>query len=102
MNGARVLQTALLSAGPEAARIERLWWLMFVVTAVVYVAVLARAWWAYRRGRRHADQEPREASVRPGIEATSDRTMHGVVTAAVAGSVVILLALLIASVWTNR
>jgi cytochrome c oxidase subunit 2 len=100
--GARVLQTMLDAAGPQSARIERLWWLMFWVTTIVYVVVIAWAVLAYMRGRRHNESEPSRAGLRASVEASSDRSMYVVVAGAIGTTVVILLGLLIASVWTNR
>ena len=36
-----VLQSMLDPAGPQAAHISRLWWLMFWVAAVVFVTVIS-------------------------------------------------------------
>ena len=44
-------------AGPAAERVERLWWLMFVISAVVFVVVVVLLGIAIRRGRRSADDE---------------------------------------------
>ena len=99
---ARVLQSVLGSAGPQAAKIEWLWWVMFWVTAAVYVAVIIWAVLAVQRGRRHARSEPDEARLRPAHERLSDLSMTVVVSVAVGATVVILVGLLVASVWTNR
>jgi cytochrome c oxidase subunit 2 len=102
MDHARVLQTVLDAAGPESARIGRLWWLMLSVGTVVYVAVIVWAVLAYLRGRRHRAADRGSSRERPPVEASSDRTMHIVVAGATGATVVILLGLLVASVWTNR
>jgi cytochrome c oxidase subunit 2 len=102
MTAARVMQSMLDAAGPEAARIERLWWLMFWVTTIVYVGVMAWAAIAFVRGRRRADDTPVSSRLRIPAEADSDRSMRTVVAAAVGGSVVVLLGLLVASVFANR
>jgi cytochrome c oxidase subunit 2 len=102
MNSTRVLQSMLDAAGPQAARIERLWWLMFWVTTVVYVAVIAWAIVAFMRGRRHAEAMPARSRLRVAVEQESDRAMLTAVAAAIGGTVVILLGLLVASVLTNR
>jgi len=99
---ARVLQSVLGSAGPQAARIEWLWWVMFWVCALVYVVVIVWAVLALRRGRWHAESQPATARLRPALEALSDQSMTVVVAVATAATVVTLLGLLIASVWTNR
>ena len=50
----RLLQSVLRPAGPQASAIEHLWWLVFWVTAVVFVAVSVATVLAIRRGRsRH-------------------------------------------------
>jgi cytochrome c oxidase subunit 2 len=102
MTPARVLQSMLDAAGPQAARIEQLWWLMFWVTTVVYIAVIAWAVVAFVRGRRHADTMPARSGLRVAVEHESDRAMLTAVAAAVGGTVVILLGLLVASVFANR
>ena len=43
--------STLDSKGPAASRIEGLWWLMFWISAVVFVVVLAMLWIAIRRRR---------------------------------------------------
>jgi cytochrome c oxidase subunit II len=99
---ARVLQSVLGSAGPESARIEWLWWVMLSVCTIVYIIVIVWAVLAYARGRRqHASESPK-ARLRPPLERISDSSMTVVVSVAVAATVVTLLGLLIASVWTNR
>jgi cytochrome c oxidase subunit II len=102
MTGARVLQTVLGAAGPESARIEHLFGLMFAVSAAVYVLVIAWAVAAYLKGRQQADTTPARSRVRVPVEAESDRSMYTVVSAAVAATVVILIGLLVATVFTNR
>jgi len=100
---AAVLQSVLGSAGPEARRIEWLWWVMFWVTTAVYVIVVAWVVLAYVRGRRRDAAEPGTAArLRSPGEAPSDSSMRTAVTVAVSATVVILLGLLVASVWTNR
>ena len=41
MHAASVLQSVLAPAGPQAAHIARLWWLMFWVATAVFVIVSA-------------------------------------------------------------
>jgi cytochrome c oxidase subunit 2 len=102
MSPAHVLQSVLEAAGPESARIARLWWLMFWVTGGVYVAVIVWAAAAVLRGRRHADGLPERSQLRVAVERASDARMRPAVALAVGGTVVILLGLLVASVFTNR
>jgi cytochrome c oxidase subunit II len=44
--------STLESRGPAASRIEGLWWLMFWISAVVFVVVVAMLWVAVSRRRR--------------------------------------------------
>jgi cytochrome c oxidase subunit 2 len=81
----QVAQSALDAAGPQAAHIERLWWVMFWVTAAVFAATVLAAGIAAARAR-----------------STPDAVMAPAVVAAVVCSAVILLALLTTSVWTGR
>jgi len=91
------LQSALDPAGPQAARIGSLWWLMLAVCAAVYALVLlAMLWGAARRRRWPAAGEV----VRPAEE--SERRLGRWVAGATAVSAVILLGLLVASVMTGR
>src|SRR3954451_25492788 len=84
---ASVLQSALESAGPQSAHIERLWWLMFWVDLGVFVIVSAFVLGAIlRRGR----------------EPASEDTLNVGVTISVAVTVLTLFVLLVASIWTGR
>lgn len=96
------VQSVLNAAGPEAARIARLWWLMFWVTTAVYVAVIVWAALAFVRGRRRSTGA---AAVAPGDRSFSephDASHTPVVIGAVVATVIVLVVLLVASVWTNR
>jgi cytochrome c oxidase subunit 2 len=83
------IQSALHPAGPGAAGISDLWWLMFWTCTVVYVVVMAALVVAIRR---------RTA----GGNAGSERTLTRSVVGASAVTVVILCGLLVASVSTGR
>ena len=86
MTASTVLQSILDPAGPQAASISRLWWLMLWVTTIVFVLVLGFLAAALLRRRR----------------TTSEQSLACAVVAAVGATVVILFGLLIASVWTGR
>ncbi|HEX9942412.1 MAG TPA: cytochrome c oxidase subunit II [Thermoanaerobaculia bacterium] len=89
--------SALGSAGPQAGRIEGLWWLMFWVCSAVFVLVMAALAGALMRSRR------REESDLPAPLAPESRQrMTRWVGVAVAATVVILFILLVASVSTGR
>ena len=55
MSPATVAQSVLEPAGPQAAAIEGLWWLIFSITTAVFVAVMAvLAWAVVRRSNRQS------------------------------------------------
>ena len=86
-----LLQSALDPAGPQAADIARLTWWFFAVCALVYVAVIGATLWALFRRRAPADDAP-ETTAR----------LSRVVVAAVAATVLILVALTVSSVVAGR
>jgi len=90
-------QSALEPAGPQAAHILSLWNLMLGLCTVVFVLVVAVAWIAVLR-RRHGDAAVAELADEPDRARLLTRTV-GVATAL---SVVGLLALVVASVATDR
>jgi cytochrome c oxidase subunit 2 len=91
------LQSALDPAGPQAAHIDRLWWLMLWVTGVVSLLVIAVLAWAVIRGVRRAPASPTRAGNHAG-----DRQLTRTITVSVAATVAILAALLVATIWTTR
>jgi cytochrome c oxidase subunit II len=92
-------QDALAPAGPQAAHIARLWNLMLAVCTLVYVAVGIGVLLSLRNrlGRADATTPPDVA-----LLTTREQGPARVVTAAVAVSIVLLLALFVASVVTQR
>jgi len=87
MGDASSFQSALAAAGPQAAHIERLWWLMFWVASGVFTIVTAFVLGAVFLKRR----EPiRDDALRVGV------------TLGIAATVLTLFVLLVASVWTGR
>jgi cytochrome c oxidase subunit 2 len=84
-----ILQSALHPAGPAAASISGLWWLMFWTCTIVYVLVMGALILAMRRQRR-------------GRDAPAERTLLRSVVGASAATIVILFGLLFASVVTGR
>ncbi|HVF22329.1 MAG TPA: cytochrome c oxidase subunit II [Pyrinomonadaceae bacterium] len=91
------IQDSLNSSGPNAASLERLWWLMFWVCAVVYVLVMIALFVAIRKGRRQSDLNP---VLNPSPE-TETRKRNAVLSA-VSATVVILFVFLIYSFSTGR
>jgi cytochrome c oxidase subunit 2 len=116
MLNATVLQSALQSAGPQATHIERLWWLLFWVTTSVFVVTMAFLAFALVRSYRRArlDGPARDGAngrdVSYEASATFDLVdprpaqpiLNVAVSLAVGATVVILFALLVATVFTGR
>jgi cytochrome c oxidase subunit II len=94
MSGFGVNQSVLSPAGIHASSIHALWLLMLSVCTAVFIAVLAALFVAVVRGTRHRSEE--------GSTGPSERTLNRNVGVAVGLTVVILIALLVASVWTGR
>jgi cytochrome c oxidase subunit 2 len=87
MSPATVAQSVLDAAGPQAAAIERLWWLIFFITAVVFAAVMiVLAIAVIRRSHRQS----------------SDVIMTRWVIGASAATVAILFVWLLASISTSK
>ncbi|HEX8459292.1 MAG TPA: cytochrome c oxidase subunit II [Pyrinomonadaceae bacterium] len=93
-------QSALNPAGPHASSVSRLWWLMFYVSAGVYVVVMAFLAAALVRKR----QRGRETSDAPDTtpDAARERRMRGVVIGGVAATIAILFIFLIATFIATR
>jgi cytochrome c oxidase subunit 2 len=83
-------QSVLDVAGIQAQRIEGLWWVMFWVTTIVTVIVLAVLGWAVIRARRER------------VSASDDRQLLRYVTGGAIATVVILFGLLIVTIVTSR
>lgn len=91
-----MIQSAVDAAGPQAARIAALWWLMFWALAAVFVLVMVALGWALVHRRRSI------AAVGYEPLGRVERRMGVAVGVAVGGTVVILLVLLVVSVSTGR
>lgn len=100
------VQSALDPEGPQAARLAKLWWLFFYVSAVVFVLVMVALVAAVRRARVRRDEtltaldvtdEPTVAPAPAG-----ERRMTNAVVGATAATVVIMFVLLVASFSVGR
>src|SRR4051812_11306055 len=87
-------QSALFPAGAQAASIHQLWSLMLWTSVIVTTVVGAYIFLACWRGIRN-----RRDGVGPP---TPDRVLTRGVAAAVGTTVIVLVGLLIASIWTGR
>ena len=93
-------QSALDPAGPHAARIGRLWWLMFYVSAGIFLAVSAAVLVAVFRKRRERKKSSDEPDTSPDPQ--RERRMTRIVTVALAATAVILFVFLAGSFYTGR
>ena len=91
------IQDSLNSAGPNAASLERLWWLMFWICAAVFVLVMIALALAIKNGTRKSDLNP-VLKVSPQTE----KRQRNAVLSAVFATVVILFVFLIYSFSTGR
>jgi cytochrome c oxidase subunit 2 len=91
-------QSALDSAGIQAARIERQWWLMFAIITGVFVVVFIWFGLAVLRSRTAAAP----VQVPPAEDEAADRRMTIVVTTAIGITVLLLFFLLTTSALTGH
>jgi cytochrome c oxidase subunit 2 len=91
MNAA--FRSVLNPAGPQAAHISSLWWLMFWVSAAVFVIVFGLAMAAMARGRRPAEQN---------VDVRSEAHLTLAVAIGVGVTVVTLFGLLAATMAAHR
>jgi cytochrome c oxidase subunit II len=91
--GSAEMQSALDPAGPQAARISDLWWLMCAVCSAVFLAVIGALLYAVFHAR------PSDADV---AGPATERRMTSVVAGATAITAVILFALLVVSIFAGR
>jgi cytochrome c oxidase subunit 2 len=95
---ATAVHDALAPAGPQAAHIAELWWILVAACVVVFVAVLAALGWAVWRAPRADAGTPPQVELVAHIERKAGRR----VAWALAVSSVLLVALLVASIATDR
>jgi len=93
------IQNAINPAGPQAANLSRLWWLMFIVCTVVFVIVMI----VFLLSLRNRTKEPISATP-PVLELPQEqeRRFRNVVIGALTVTVIILFVFLIASFSAGR
>ena len=91
------IQNSINPAGPQADNLSRLWWLMFIVCSVVFVAVMIALLLALRKRAPEADTAP---VLEP--PADQERRKRNVVISAISVTVIILFVFLIASFSAGR
>ncbi|MFN7140139.1 MAG: cytochrome c oxidase subunit II [Limisphaerales bacterium] len=87
-------QSTLHPAGPQAQRLDELWWLFFWVCTVVFILVIGVLWLAMRRSPAGEDKTSAPTDV--------NRRMTWVITGSILATAVILFVFLIASVMADR
>jgi cytochrome c oxidase subunit 2 len=99
------LQSAISPAGPQANHISKLWWLMFYVSAAVFILVVIFLFLAIAHGRKQV-APPGDTSQynTPELYPPSDaeRKKYNVVVSATALMVVILFVFLLESFFVGR
>lgn len=92
-------QSALDPAGPQAGAIAALWWTLFVVASLVWLAVVA----ALVRGTVRAARRARESDAAfAALAPDQERRTGRVIAVAVGATAVVLLFFLVVSVRTGR
>jgi len=92
------IQNAINPAGPNAANISRLWWLMFIVCSIVFVLVMIAVLLSLRK--RTTEAADRVPIIEPPAE--SERRRRNVVISLTTITIVILFVFLIASYSSGR
>jgi cytochrome c oxidase subunit 2 len=95
-------QSALDPAGPQAARIINLWWLMFYVTGAVFVVVMGFLVVSLFRSRRTASGVETGDAPNTRPDPGTERRMSHVVWGGIGATVVILFVFLVYSFLTGR
>jgi cytochrome c oxidase subunit 2 len=96
----QTVQSALDAAGPQAARIERLWWIFFWVATIVFILTIVAVLVPVLRRRRGHTALIHEPDL-SRVDAV-DALMTPPVAMAIAATAAILLLLLVADIWTGR
>lgn len=94
--GPTPFQSALNPAGPQSARIERLYWLIFWISIAVFVLVIGTLSGAVTRKRARRGEPAMPAPILD--TAAADRTATKIVSVAVGLTIVALFVMLVASV----
>ena len=91
-------QSVIDAAGPQAGRIETLWWFLLALLGAIFITVIAVTFWAVMRNPRGLEQIDRTHVPSGDTESRLTRT----VTAAGVATVLILLLILVVSVSTGK
>jgi cytochrome c oxidase subunit 2 len=94
-------QSALDPAGPQAGKIATLWWGFFYLLSAIFAAVMGATLWTLTRRHRDAADKEQVGGEHLPPDATESKLKRAVSSATVI-SVILLFALLIASVVTGK
>ena len=93
-------QSAIDPAGPQAGKIDTLWWSFFWLLGIIFIIVMVVTLLTLTRRHRGIEQEPLEGTHQPSEE--TDSRLRRVVTGATVITIVILFVLIVASVGTGK
>ncbi len=93
-------QSVVDPGGPQAGKIDTLWWSFFWLLGSIFLAVMIVLLITLTRRHRGFEQEPLEERHKPSEE--TDARVRRVVTGASVATVVILFVLIVASVGTGK
>ncbi len=93
-------QSAIDPAGPQAGRIDTLWWSFFWLLGTIFVVVMVLTVTTLGRRNRGFNQEPLEQTHKPSQE--TDSRLCRIIAGATITTIVILFVLIIASVSTGK
>ncbi len=93
-------QSVVDPAGPQAGRIDTLWWSFFWLLGIIFIIVMVLTLLTLTRRHRGIEQEPLESTHRPAPQTES--RMGRIVTGATVITIVILFVLIVASVGTGK
>jgi cytochrome c oxidase subunit II len=93
-------QSVVDAAGPQAGRIEGLFWFFTYLLAAIFLIVIVMLLGTLLRGHRGIEQEPLEGVHAPST--ATERKLHRNVLAATIVTVLILIGLLVSSVSTGK
>ncbi|SRR5579884_1522620 len=88
-------QSAVNPAGPQAGRIDTLWWSFFWLLGVIFIIVMILTLLTLRRPRRDFDQQRIETTHKASEE--TDSRLRRIITGATILTIVILFVLIVAS-----
>jgi len=93
-------QSAVDPAGPQAGRVDTLWWSFFWLLGAIFLIVMILT--VMTLGRRHRGFEQEPLAIRHKASDETESQLRRVVTGATIATIVILFVLIVASVGTGK